>query len=711
MKTESHFARRTSFRAALEAPAEALLALAAAAGLAAGQNPVTFSVNGPVDPHTDGLASARGFGLPSGPFAVRVPLVPPAIGIPTPWPGDVADYAAFGFPSEAELFQSEPDGPLAAPPSGTNNQILVAATCGLVAGFPFYLYHDNIDGASFGEDYFGVTVVSPAGMTFPTPWGFRFGPFPEPVVLADVGTSFRFSVDPFATGLPATDVLVESGGADLGGGIIYVSPGAAAGDVFGTPVLALPALPLTGNVLVNDNPLLALAPGPFPTTPLEDDLDALECVGLNDPSSWFPFYPGTAQPGNLHARAFPLEPTHSIVGDLAPPAVANHVMGIWAPIFLSVDRNSTGAPLSAVRTQSMAGEAAADVFMVYDDPFVFPTETNLLLADEEELGLHPGSLMTGDPTDDIDGLLVLVHPEDRYMLMSIAMSALFSGLVTTVDPTPFAPGSGDEYREGPGFTTSLLAYAYSYPLYGIPRIKIGFSVTTDSVGLEGSAVDFEAGLDPSLFAQQSGDVYFTYFGPWTDVVGGVNPAPALPLGTHWLWHEETSLGLDPGSWTAGASADLADLPDELNALDSTEMDAAAPLPYGAPCASAGGCTPTISTVGPPLAGTPAFAIALSGAEPATVALLMFGLAPTSIPFGLFVPGSTCTMLAASAVLVGPFPVSPGPGCSGATSVPLPIPAGIPAGSTLYAQFAVIEPGIFPAPGSISMTPGLPITVL
>jgi hypothetical protein len=672
-------------------------------------NPVTFSVNGPVDLHTDGLASPRGGGLPSGPFAVRAPLVPQAIGIPTPNPGDVDDYAAVPMPAEAELFQSEPVAPVAPPPSGTNNQILVAATCGLVAGLPFEEYHDNIDGASFGEDFFGVTEVSPAGMTAATPWGYRGTVFPEPVVIGDTGTSFRFSVDPFAIGLPATDVLVESGGADVGGGLFYTSPGDAAGDVFGTPLLTLPALPPGGNVLVHDNPLLALAPAPGPMMPFEDDLDALECVGPNDPSTWFLLDPGPLQPGNLHARAIPLEPAHTVVGDLAPPGVANHVLRIWAPIFITVDRASTGAALSAVRTQAMAGEAAGDVFMVYNDPFLFPSETNLLLADEEELGLHPGTAAIGEPTDDIDGLLVLVHPDDRYLLMSIAMSALMSGLVTTVDPTPFAPGSGDEYREGPGFTTSLLKYAYDTPLYGMPRVKIGFSVTTDSIGLEGSAVDFEAGLDLP-FAQQSGDVYFTYFGPWMDVAGGVNPAPAIPLGVHWLWHEETSLGLDPGTWVSGVSADLADLPDELNALDSIDAAPGSGTPYGTGCPSASGCTPSISTVGLPAPGNAAFTIALAGAEPGTLAFLFLGPS-TSIPFGLLIPGNTCTLLVSLAVQIGPIPVSPGAGCSGTAAVVVPIPATAPSGVTVNAQFVVVQPGIFPAPLSVSMTPGLPITIL
>ncbi|HET6202920.1 MAG TPA: hypothetical protein VFI25_08980 [Planctomycetota bacterium] len=673
-------------------------------------NPVTFSVNGPVDLQTDGLASPRGFGLPSGPFAARVPPVPPAAGIPTFRPGDVSDYAAIFAPSEAELFQSEPDAPVAAAPSGTNNQILVAAQCGLVAGGPMYPARDNIDGLSFGEDTFGVTEVSAAPSTGPMPWAFRGAPFAEPVVLGDAGTSFRFSVDPFATGLPATAVAVESGGADVGAGFAYVSPGEAAGDVFASPLLTLPALPPGGNVLVHDNPLLALAPGAGPMMPFEDDLDALECVGANDPSTWSPAYPGPLQPGNLHDRVIPLEPAHTIVGDLAPPSVANHMLRLWAPIFISVDRNSTGAPLSAVRTQWLAGEAAADVFMVYNDPFLFPVETNLLLADETELGLSPPTFL-GDPTDELDGLLVLVHPDDRYLLMSIAMSALMSGLVTTVDPTPFAPMSGDEYRTGPGFSYSLLKYAYDYPLYPMPRIKIGFSVSTDSVGLEGSAVDFEAGLDPSGFAQQAGDVYFTYFGDWADVAGLANPAPGVAFGTNWLWHEETSLGLDAGTWVSGGSFDAGDLPDELNALDSIDTSPGTGPLYGTACMSAGGCTPRIYAIGFPVAGNAAFAIGLDAAQPGTLGALILGFSTTSIPLGLFIPGSACTILASMDVLISPIPVSPGAGCSGTAVVPMPVAAGALPGVTVFAQFAVIQPALFPAPLSVSMTQGLPITVL
>jgi hypothetical protein len=341
---------------------------------------------------------------------------------------------------------------------------------------------------------------------------------------------------------------------DFGAGSgFWASPGNAADDVFGTPALAIPGPPPAGiNTLVHDNVSLALAP-PLPgITAFEDDLDGLECVGTNE-------WGGTRQPGNLHARVLANEPFHTTYGDLAPPAIDNHSIGD-APVFITVDRNSTGKALSAVRTQFLAGEAAGDVFMIY--PAGDGTGTNLLLIDETEAGLYPGIAGdSGNRTDDMDALLLRVHPDDRYRLMQLASAAVAGA--TLVDPTPGLPASGDEYRTGPGFSSSLLAYSLAVPPYTPLRIRLGFSVSTDSVGLEGTAVDFEAGLDPSGYMQQAGDIFYTEFGPGTP-----NPAPASPLGMNWRWYEEVEIGLDAGTWVKGTSTDLADLPDELNALDS-----------------------------------------------------------------------------------------------------------------------------------------------
>ncbi len=133
---------------------------------------------------------------------------------------------------------------------------------------------------------------------------------------------------------------------------------------------------------------------------------------------------------------------------------------------------------------------------------------------------------------------------------------------------------------------------------------------------------------------------------------------------------------------------------------------------GAPCPSSGGCGPTISASGLQAVGNSTFAITLGSAQPSTVAVLVLSAGTTSIPISLFIPGNACTLLVPLVVLISPIPVSPGAGCSGTASVPLPIPCGIPAGIGINAQFAVIEPAIFPAsPLSVSMTPRLELTIL
>lgn len=583
-------------------------------------NPVTFSVDGPVDQQTKGLALARGTGA-ALPFGVRLPEQAQALGVPTARPGDVNDYLLAGLPSEAELFQSEPDPPPAAPPSGTNNQIVVADESGLVAGRPAATYCDNVDAFSFGEDYFGVRGVSPAPTPAVAPWALRTGSFVEPVVTLDIGTSFRFGVDPFALGGPVTAVLAESGGADAGAGLgPWTSPGEAAGDVFGTPVLMRPAPPPPGlNVLVHDQLGLGLAGPVPPPTGREDDLDALECVGDNDPSSWVPGAPGPIQPGNLRGRV-----TEAIPG-LALPGVAHHVVAP-VPVLFSVDRRSTGLALSAVRTQSLSAEAAADVFMALGG-------TNYLLLDESELGLNPGS--GGDRTDELDALVLLVHPGDRARLLALA--ALAASQATVVDPTPGMPGSGDEYRVGAGFTTSLVRLAWQL---GTPlRIRVGFSVSTDSIGLRGTAVDYEAGLKPLM--EQAGDIYFTQFGTWDDAPEIANPAPASLNGVHWLWYQEVEIGLVTGGWTLPAvpGRSLAVLPDELNALDTL---CTAPgrggsyHTYGSPCPGSGGYAPILTPQGWPRIGE-SVAFSVHGGLGGSLAFFVFGAQPGTYTLPGFSP--------------------------------------------------------------------------
>ncbi|MCI0589763.1 MAG: hypothetical protein L0323_23350, partial [Planctomycetes bacterium] len=125
---------------------------------------------------------------------------------------------------------------------------------------------------------------------------------------------------------------------------------------------------------------------------------------------------------------------------------------------------------------------------------------------------------------------------------------------------------------------------------------------------------------------------------------------------------------------------------------------------GAGCPSSGGCTPTISGSGLPAVGNSSFALVLGNAQPATVAALILSAGVTNVPISLFIPGSACTLLVPLVAVVSPIPVSPGAGCSGTATLPLAIPCGIPAGIGINAQFAVIEPAIFPAsPLSVSMT--------
>src|SRR6266850_5229933 len=90
------------------------------AGLFVDKFPVSFSVNGPVDPHTEGIRDSRGTvpspQVPAQPgngisFGIRAGPVPQASGLTTARPGDVFDYAAVPTPSEAVVYQSEPIHP------------------------------------------------------------------------------------------------------------------------------------------------------------------------------------------------------------------------------------------------------------------------------------------------------------------------------------------------------------------------------------------------------------------------------------------------------------------------------------------------------------------------------------------------------------------------------------------------------------------------
>lgn len=556
-----------------------------------GEFPVTFSVNGPVDPNTEGLRDARGapatpqvplqagngtgFGIRSGP----VPRATGLIGLP---PGDVADYKSLAVPSEAVVFQSgppTPGSPQGSGPNGTNSQIIEPEAAGLVAGPgispakwtslpPDTVARDNIDAISFGSDYFPPAIslgpdptspFPPAGLPALIPWDGRdpvgVPTYAEPVVLDDApGIVFDFSVDPWAIGVAGTDLRIESGGSDVGAGLgPWTSPGRAAGDVFeSNHLLRAGGVTLGGglNRRFVRSPALGLAPVPLVTlSPMEDDLDALEMVGDNgDWETGLRYWPG-----NVHGRVTEL-------GVDPPPAdLSQHEPRIETPVFFSVTRNSAGAPFSAVRAQFVIdGGAAGDIFVMLKLPGDPPgIGSNLLFIDQAEIGLYaldgsPGAVGPADYTDDLDALILKVCPEFRPQLVDAIKYILaggYGGWGTY--------GFGDA-RTGPGMTTSITSLLAG----SIPPdcIQVGFSVTTDAIGLTQTAVDWEAGpvAPPGGTSTAAGDIFYA-------------PVSGAPIGTNYLWYEEAALGLDPGAWVNGASTSLGALSDNLDALDSDSL--------------------------------------------------------------------------------------------------------------------------------------------
>ena len=571
------------------------------------ENPVTFSVNGPVDPHTEGIRHARGVvpllppTLPGNPlgFAARIGPVPQARGVPSVSPGavgDVNDHFIALVPSEAPFFESDPPLPpffLAAPPSGNNNQIVAPGAIGLAAGpgipaplwtslpstMPAAPLRDNVDAISFGQDYFPALVttgldesggVDPPPtdidgeiLAFATPWAARGSTYLEPIVVDDApGISFRASVDPWAIGTAGTAVEAESGGAggDTGAGVgLWVSTGDAAGDVFRSAnLLRSGGVTLGGgsNMLVHDDPALALMAAALPDTS-EDDLDGLECVGENG-APWFG--PPMLRPGDVHDRV-----DHVIGDGMPPPGASFHDVINAAPMFFSVTRNSPGMPGSAVRSQFvMDGGAAADVFVTAKPMVPFPpvplgVGTNLLFLDEAEIGMlaaDASPMGTGplDLTDDLDGLILWVCPELRMAITAVIDSIMMA---------PAPPMGMHGQRFGVGYTSSIVSYLKPM-LLDMPKcIRVGFSVTTDAVGLEYTAVDWEAGpvLPAGTVAAAAGDVFYAM-------------PDGEPVNSNYLWYEEVDLGFDAGGWINGTSTDLVDLSDNLDALDSIYMPAA-----------------------------------------------------------------------------------------------------------------------------------------
>lgn len=575
---------------------------------------VSFSVNGWVEPGLDGLADPIPIipiflppwcppttPLGTGPWPhIRVQTTGPAlkaVGIPTVQPGDVNDYFIMGNPSnpswinsEAEIFQSEPGtsaGGASNAPSGTNNQILKAVALGLRPGDmggTIFFNAANINAYTFGEDFFnGNEAPQGGGPVFDDLWHDRQNKpaFTEPVVGGpNWYMKFYFSVDPWAIGAAATDVRKQAtnngaltlpvgpaGAADVEvvpsppyGLGPWVSDGEAAGDVFS----AEPIISSGMNKLVYDEvslglqaPRLVLTP-PLPPIDTEDDLDALEVVGTNiDRSAGIPG--NSREAGNTHDR---VTPTGGANGGSHPPDLgnstnANHDPVNTNPIIFSVDRNSYGTPGSAVEAQvnHQFEGACADLFIaVTISPAGTPVTTNMLLVDEGQLGLVPH--------DDLNAVALKVLISHTTLLQRIQTAT-----------ANFNAGTGST---GLGFTI---------PLLNPGEAAVAFSVDTSSIGLRGTAVDFEcrvdalglAGATPAASGvmEQAGDIFYTDLLPPAGQSLS-DPVTGLLYCQNYLWFEETAIGLDRGSWsfTSGhPSGNLGDLPDDLNALDTSPRSA------------------------------------------------------------------------------------------------------------------------------------------
>jgi hypothetical protein len=187
----------------------------------------------------------------------------------------------------------------------------------------------------------------------------------------------------------------------------------------------------------------------------------------------------------------------------------------------------------------------------------------MLLIDEGQLGLMPH--------DDLDA--VIVH----LLLTEGELEERIIGAIPDYNTVGLEPIS-----RGYGWTIPLLNNQQ------VQEAAVGFSVDTSSIGLVNTAVDFECRMDGtgnaamippgSGIMEQPGDIFFANLMP---VPGsGTDRGTKLTFSTNYLWFEERDLGLDRGNWTfitpPGPSGDLADLPDELNALDSLWDDEGEP---------------------------------------------------------------------------------------------------------------------------------------
>ena len=184
----------------------------------------------------------------------------------------------------------------------------------------------------------------------------------------------------------------------------------------------------------------------------------------------------------------------------------------WIPgVLFSVDRFAVGAPNTAVNVQATFNEAAADVF--YTDL----SGQNWLFIDEAGLGLFADG--TG-AQDELDALMFYVSPEyDDFLRQRI--EEIIQG----------------DYTEEPIIADWMAQENYDYYLQeGEFLFGFLFSVEDGSMGLPGTAVNWEANTDSS----EQADVFFSFGN-----------------GMNYLFAEECDLGLL--------------ITDELNALDNNAI--------------------------------------------------------------------------------------------------------------------------------------------
>lgn len=134
------------------------------------------------------------------------------------------------------------------------------------------------------------------------------------------------------------------------------------------------------------------------------------------------------------------------------------------------------------------------------------------------------------------------------------------------------------------------------------------------------------------------------------------------------------------------------------------IDFLTPQGYGPSCPDAAPPNPEIESYLFPQIGT-SFGVLLANASPGVPAVLILGFTQVSVPLVVFLPGSTCVLLAWFDLLMPPAVVSP----SGTAGVTFPIPP-MPTlvGANFYFQWGILDPG---APVNVAMTPGLSVVIV